>query len=143
MRPRLQVRFLPVPLKQIFVNKIKKFKMTREQAKMYATIMQAYGNGKNIEIYDGTYWTIVDNPNFDGLPERYRIASEPEYEDFDCNDNLLGRVVISKDNYKIKRLITEQSETRVYVGCGCFYTYKELGLYWQFEDGSPCRKIKQ
>lgn len=50
--------------------------MTRETAKQLLPIIQAYAEGKTLELLYGGEWRPVDNPAFNGIPSRYRIAPE-------------------------------------------------------------------
>lgn len=58
--------------------------MTREEAKELLPIIQAYSEGKTIEVYnlpDNT-WYELDDPSFDGDTDLYRVAPEPKYRPF-------------------------------------------------------------
>ena len=57
--------------------------MTREDAKELLPIIQAFADGKTIEIYDEEWKTMVfKDPHFDSAPSRYRIKPEPKYRPF-------------------------------------------------------------
>lgn len=58
--------------------------MTREEAKELLPIIQAYAEGKTIEICDNKGWRdlIIDRPKFDCKPSCYRIKPEPKYRPF-------------------------------------------------------------
>ena len=58
--------------------------MTREQAKELLPIIQAFAEGKTIEIYDNGEWQdlIIGNIKFDCKPSCYRIKPEPKYRPF-------------------------------------------------------------
>ena len=57
--------------------------MTREEAKELLPIIQAFADGKTIEIYDEAWKTMVfKDPLFDCAPSRYRIKPEPKYRPF-------------------------------------------------------------
>lgn len=57
--------------------------MTREEAKELLPIIQAFADGKTIEIYDGEWNTIpFEDPHFDCKPSCYRIKPEPKYRPF-------------------------------------------------------------
>lgn len=57
--------------------------MTREQAKKLLPIIQAYAEGKEIEIFDKTKkWETAMLPHFDCDPSFYRIRPEPKYRPF-------------------------------------------------------------
>ena len=58
--------------------------MTREEAKELLPIIQAFAEGKTIEIGDNRGWRdlIIDSPKFDCEPSCYRIKPEPKYRPF-------------------------------------------------------------
>lgn len=51
--------------------------MTREEAKKFLPLLQAYADGKEIEILDDGVWGKISSPGFTSGPERYRIKPEP------------------------------------------------------------------
>ena len=58
--------------------------MTREEAKELLPIIQAFAEGKTIEIYNNTEWQdlIIESIKFDCKPSCYRIKPEPKYRPF-------------------------------------------------------------
>lgn len=58
--------------------------MTREEAKELLPIIQAWVEGKPIEIYDNREWQdlIIGSIKFDCKPSCYRIKPEPKYRPF-------------------------------------------------------------
>lgn len=58
--------------------------MTREEAKELLPIIQAFSEGKTIEIYSDREWQdlIIENIKFDCKPSCYRIKPEPKYRPF-------------------------------------------------------------
>ena len=58
--------------------------MTREEAKEMLPIMQAYAEGKTIEIFNNREWNdlIIESPKFDCKPSCYRIKTRPKYRPF-------------------------------------------------------------
>ena len=52
--------------------------MTREDLEKLWPILEAYRQGKTIEIYNvpDKTWYEHDDPGFDGDPDFYRVASE-------------------------------------------------------------------
>ena len=69
--------------------------MTREEAKELLPIIQAFSEGKTIEIYNNREWNdlIIESVNFDCEPSCYRIKPEPKYRPFktreECWDEML------------------------------------------------------
>lgn len=58
--------------------------MTREETKELLPVIQAFAEGKTIEIYNNREWKdlILESPNFDCEPSCYRIKPEPKYRPF-------------------------------------------------------------
>ena len=60
--------------------------MTREEAKQLLPIIQAFAEGKTIEVYygedQGWHTMVITNPKFDLKPSQYRIKPEPKYRPF-------------------------------------------------------------
>lgn len=69
--------------------------MTREEAKELLPIIQAFSEGKTIEIYIDREWQdlIIGSIKFDCKPSCYRIKPEPKYRPFrtrrECWDEML------------------------------------------------------
>lgn len=60
--------------------------MTREEAKQLLPVIQAWAEGKTIEIYDrkDEEWNTmtIEDPGFDCGPSCYRIKPKPKYRPF-------------------------------------------------------------
>ena len=56
--------------------------MTREEAKRLLPIIQAYADGKTIQLFDEGKWKDVYETDFYGHPDKYRIKPEPKYRPF-------------------------------------------------------------
>ena len=57
--------------------------MTREEAKKLLPIIQAFAEGKVIEIFDDEIgWVKKENPKFNLNPDFYRIKPQPKYRPF-------------------------------------------------------------
>ena len=58
--------------------------MTREEAQQLLPIIQAFAEGKTIEVYNHEEWRIMTTKdlNFDFVPSYYRIKPEPKYRPF-------------------------------------------------------------
>ena len=58
--------------------------MTREEAKELLPIIQAFSEGKTIEIYSDSEWQdlIIGSIKFDCKPSCYRIKPDPKYRPF-------------------------------------------------------------
>ena len=56
--------------------------MTREEAKQLLPIIQAFADGKNIQLLDECEWHDVYETVFYGNTDKYRIKPEPKYRPF-------------------------------------------------------------
>lgn len=57
--------------------------MNREQAKELLPIIQAFAEGKTIQVQEDIDWCYLGNDaDFNLNPSRYRIKREPEYRPF-------------------------------------------------------------
>lgn len=67
--------------------------MTREEAKELLPIMQAFAEGKTIQLLDGGKWLDVYETDFHESPVKYRIKPEPRYRPFktrgECWDEMM------------------------------------------------------
>lgn len=117
--------------------------MTREEAKELLPIIQAFAEGKTIEIYDDEWKTmIIKDPHFDCVPSCYRIKPESEYRPFktqeECWNEMLKhqpfgwvKSTISDNLYPIESISDEISYNRT------FASYNEAFNWCKFADGTP------
>lgn len=57
--------------------------MKREEAKELLSIIQAYAEGKNIQVYDDSIgWRDSEDPSFCCKAEYYRVKPEKKYRPF-------------------------------------------------------------
>ena len=56
--------------------------MTREEVKELLPIIQAYADGKTIQLFDEGKWKDVYETDLYGHPDKYRIKPEPKYRPF-------------------------------------------------------------
>ena len=118
--------------------------MTREEAKELLPIIQAFSEGKTIEIYSDSEWQdlIIGSIKFDCKPSCYRIKPEPKYRPFktqeECWNEMLKhhpfgwvRSTISDDLYLIESISDEINYNRT------FASYNEAFEWVKFSDGTP------
>ena len=69
--------------------------MTREDLEKLWPILEAYRQGKTIEIYNvpDKTWYEHDDPGFDGDPDFYRVAYEPKYRPFQNSEECLEEMI--------------------------------------------------
>ena len=56
--------------------------MTREEAKERIKVMQAFVDGKDVEVLNTDKWELVSNPSWSPAT-KYRIKPEPKYRPFE------------------------------------------------------------
>lgn len=119
--------------------------MLRQQAKELLPIIQAYAEGKTIQVKasDNLWYEYNGNNNklkFDSDPQNYRIKPEPKYRPFKTNEECWEEMLKHKPfgwvKYKDdKYLITEVSETLVKIGKN--YLFQQAKEVFTFADGTP------
>ena len=71
--------------------------MTREEAKELLPIIQAYAEGKTIQVKCGKYYdwedAHYDSISFENRPWKYRIKPEPKYRPFKDNEECWGEML--------------------------------------------------
>ena len=118
--------------------------MTREEIKELLPIIQAFAEGKQIEVKRKNEWFgIGDDIYFSESPSDYRIKPEPKYRPFKTQEECWNEMhkhsdfgwVIAKDS-KIMHLI-------YVVGIGCVLmddmsiSFPETFAEYEFTDGTP------
>ena len=125
--------------------------MTREEAKELLPIMQAFADGKTIEIYDEEWKTMVfKDPHFDCAPSRYRIKPEPKYRPFKTKEECWNEMLKHQPFGWLTSKKTDNNVLIDYVGelnsCVCIsFTAGESECYpaemlfdnYKFVDGTP------
>ena len=123
--------------------------MTREEVKELLPIIQAYAEGKKIEMLDFKgRWVEMINPDFTLSPENYRIKPEPEYRPFKTKEECWNEMhkhpdfgwVIRIDTgifafVNIKAIFSE--EIVFDNDFDNVYTFKNAFKYYKFTDGTP------
>lgn len=133
--------------------------MTREEVKDVLPILQAYSEGKEIQIKRGNEWITLHEYNFSGFrADLYRIKPEPTYKPFRNTDDLINhfltKVFPVKTNADISNVILIwvkhkiDGRRRLIVGFGDNFveignkskpvSLEQLFETYTFLDGSPC-----
>lgn len=123
--------------------------MERENCKALLPIMQAYAEGKTIEVRMKTnrQWVEEPEPKFNGDPENYRVKKEQEYRPFRDGDECFDEMHRHPDFGYVKRNHVYLSVWDIYSDaihtsedcdeCLCFEdALKEV----TFTDGKPFGK---
>ena len=117
--------------------------MTREEAKEWLPIIQAYADGKTIQFRERD----IEEPSFDGCLNEYRIKPEPKYRPFKTQEECwqemhkhpdFGWVKNKQNNSycKISRIARYYTEERI-LCVGCSYTLAIAFDSFIFTDGTP------
>lgn len=67
--------------------------MTREEAKELLPIVQAYAEGRTIQLLDGGKWLDVYETDFHESPVKYRIKPEPKYRPFKSQEECWNEMI--------------------------------------------------
>ena len=121
--------------------------MTREEAKTLLPIIQAFAEGKTIQVkvtdnrwYD--WKDKTDELNFESGPQRYRIKPEPKYRPFKSQEECWQEMqkhqpfgwvksTISDNLYLIESISDEIDYNKT------FASYNEAFEWFKFADGTP------
>lgn len=118
--------------------------MTREEAKELLPIIQAYAEGKSIEVFQVKVdtWREITDPNFDVGPEYYRVKPEPKYRPFknkdECWQEMLkhqpfGWIIDSEENL----IIISVSNAHIWFNDKVSLTFEDSFYNFKFTDGTP------
>ena len=119
--------------------------MTREQAKELLPIIQAFTEGKVIEIFDDEIgWVKKENPKFNLNPDFYRIKPEPKYRPFkthgECWNEMLKHQpfgwVRSKKCNALLWNVTSINKDDITIICD-YYKFHRAFECFEFTDGTP------
>ena len=123
--------------------------MTRERAKQILPMLQAYAEGKTIQIKADDGWEDLNEPSFaEPFDSLYRVKPEPKYRPFaskaECWNEMLkhqpfGWVRGKRSGYFFIDSIRENGG---YHGSNSF-TFEELFEQCTFADGAPFGVIEE
>lgn len=121
--------------------------MTRDTAKKLVPIIEAYAQGKTIQVFQeqSNIWADKTSPCFDGLPEHYRIKPEPIYVPYSnlrevLEDSIEHNSWIKNKNTGEIVQILHITHRRVMIDNDnpIFGRLFEEYTWW---DGTPCGKL--
>ena len=118
--------------------------MTRKEIKEMLPIMQAFADGKTIEIYGWkNKWKEVDEPSFDIDAKYYRIKPEPKYRPFksyeECWHEMLKHQPfgwIKINDIKRLRNINSIDNCTIDINNSILHFDTAFNIY-KFADGTP------
>lgn len=119
--------------------------MTREETKERIKVMQAFVDGKDVEVLNTDKWELVSNPSW-SPNTKYRI--KPEYRPFkdwiECFDEMNKHEPFGWINYKGRNIcscVNAVSNTEVRISNikrdNTWYTFDVIFKNHIFFDGSP------
>ena len=122
--------------------------MTREEAKELLPIIQAFAEGKQIEVKRKNEWFgIGDDIYFSESPSDYRTKPEPKYRPFKTQEECWNEMLKHKPFGWVKNIETGDlcNISNIYEskGCSkvfldtCAYTFSSLLNEFTFIDGTP------
>jgi hypothetical protein len=117
--------------------------MTRERAKQILPLLQAYAEGKTIQIKADDGWEDLNEPSFaEPFDSLYRVKPEPKYRPFaskeECWNEMLKHQPFGwvRSEYGGYFFIDSIRENGGYHGSASF-TFEELFEQCTFPDGTP------
>ena len=124
--------------------------MTREEAKELLPIIQAFADGKTIEIYDEEWKTMVfKDPHFDCAPSRYRIKPEPKYRPFKTKEECWNEMMKHQPFGWVKEISSEMlylingiSDMSIVI-MENIDSFKEAMNIYEFKDGAPFGVVEE
>lgn len=120
--------------------------MTREEAKVLLPIIQAYAEGKEIEIFDKTakMWKTAMLPHFDCDPNIYRIKPGVKYRPFKDEEECWAEMqkhqpfgwIKSKEDGSLSLITLIISEENIDINCIGGFTLDKIMKIFTFADGT-------
>ena len=117
--------------------------MTREQAKELLPIIQAFAEGKQIEVKRKNEWFgIGDDIYFSESPSDYRIKPEPKYRPFKTQEECWNEMHKHSDfgwvtDGYYKSTISVKSDSIVVTISSLEYDFGKAYIHFTFADGTP------
>ena len=125
--------------------------MNRQEAKQLLPIIQAYAEGKTIQIkaIDGIWYDDEDVVKFDSNPQNYRIKAEFKYRPFANAEECWAEMQKHQPFGWVKRINDNESEVFVYCGTitkvdgvltsidELLFSYDDMYSTYKFVDGTP------
>ena len=121
--------------------------MNRQQAKELLPIIQAFAEGKTIQVREDIDWCYLGNEtDFDLSPQRYRIKPEPKYHSFlnaeECWQEMkkhepFGWVKDKQDGHYALITAVEDGARATGLNGVIGWNFTTLKKYFDFADGTP------
>ena len=114
--------------------------MNRQQAKDLLPIIQAFAEGKTIQVQEDINWCYLgNNADFNLSPQRYRIKREPKYRPFNDAEECWQEMKTHEPFGWLKDKKTKEYELlrRVAPKDGVIDQYTSVYERCVFADGTP------
>ena len=117
--------------------------MTREEIKELLPIIQAFAEGKQIEVKRKNEWFgIGDDIYFSESPSDYRIKPEPKYRPFKTQEECWNEMRKHSDfgwvtDGYYKSTISVKSDSIVVTISSLEYDFGKAYIHFTFADGTP------
>lgn len=132
----------------------------KEKIKEMIAVMQAFAEGKKIEVRplystDENDWEIALNPSWNWTSLDYRIKLEPMLRPYTFEElqaeMAKGKIVVKQVNLKgINRILTitqvmdeYDKDSKIQLSDFKYASYEQLLENYQWLDGSPCGVIEE
>lgn len=122
--------------------------MNRQQAKDILPIIQAFAEGKTIQVQEDIDWCYLgDDADFNLNPLRYRIKSEPKYRPFEnaeeCWQEMqkhqpFGWLKDKEDgHYTLITAINKTEVDQIALNGNTGWLFCSISKFYTFADGTP------
>lgn len=117
--------------------------MTREETKELLPIIQAFAEGKQIEVKEKNEWFgIGDDIYFSESPSDYRIKPQPKYRPFKTQEECWNEMHKHPDfgwvtDGYYKSTISVKSDSIVVTISSLEYDFGKAYIHFTFADGTP------
>ena len=116
--------------------------MTREEAKEMLPIIQAWADGKTIQVKEKGRWVELCIDDFTRSPDRYRIKPESQYRPFKTQEECWNEMHKHPDfgwvtDGYYKSTISVKSDSIVVTISSLEYDFGKAYIHFTFADGTP------
>ena len=119
--------------------------MTREEAKEWLPIIQAWAEGKPIQFDSGSWIDINKDVYTSNPPSKYRIKPEPKYRPFKSQEECWNEMLKHKPFGWIRDINTQGLRNIDYIGHNAYSIYINNSIMYfdaafnthNFADGTP------
>ena len=117
--------------------------MTREEAKEMLPVIQAWADGKIIQVREKGRWVELCIDDFNRSPDMYRIKPEPKYSPFKSQEECWNEMLkhqpfgwVKEISSEMLYLIDGMSNESIVI-MEDINSFKEAMNIYEFKDGTP------